>query len=115
MPDRISSFRLYFMDASLRDLPGEVVFKIGGMTCVNCALHVRKAIEGIDGVAAVQVDLSAQIALVRWRDPAIRNDAQVIEAVQAAGYEASPIERRGGRFEKSTNRRDWPARVLFAC
>lgn len=102
------------MDAPLRDFPGEVVFKIGGMTCVNCAIHVRKAIEGIDGVAAVQVDLSAQIALVRWRNLAIRNDAQVIEAVQAAGYEASLMERRGGRFEKSTNRRDWPAIVLFA-
>lgn len=102
------------MDAPLRDLPSEVVFKISGMTCANCALHVRKAIEGTDGVDGVQVDLSAQIALVRWRNPAIRNDAQVIKSVQAAGYEASLMERRGGRFDKSTKRRDWPARVLFA-
>lgn len=102
------------MDASLRDLPSEIVFKIGGMTCANCALHVHKAIEGTDGIAGVQVDLSAQIALVRWRNPAIRNDAQVIKSVQAAGYEASLIERQSGRLEKSTKRRDWPARVLFA-
>lgn len=102
------------MDASLRDLPSEVVFEIGGMTCANCALHVRKAIEGTDGVAVVQVDLSAQIALVRWRNPAIRNDAQVMDAVQAAGYEASLIERHGGRLEKSTKRKDWPASVVFA-
>ena len=102
------------MDAPLRDLPSEVVFKIGGMTCANCALHVRKAIEGTDGVDGVQVDLSAQTALVRWGNLALRNDAQVIKSVQAAGYEASLIKRRGGRLEKSTKRRDWPASVLFA-
>lgn len=102
------------MDAPLRDLPSEVVFKIGGMTCANCALHVRKAIEGTDGVDGVQVDLSAQTALVRWENLAIRNDAQVIKSVQAAGYEASLMERRGGRLEKSTKRRDWPASVVFA-
>lgn len=84
------------------------------MTCANCALHVRKAIEGADGVAGVQVDLSAQIALVRWRNPAIRNDAQVMEAVQAAGYEASLRARRDGRFDKPTKRRNWPTIVLFA-
>ena len=102
------------MNAPLRDLPSEVVFKIGGMTCANCAIHVRKAVERTDGVAGVQVDLSAQIALVRWRNLAIRNNAQVIKSVQAAGYEASLMERQGGSFDKSTKRRDWPARVLFA-
>lgn len=102
------------MDAPLRDLPSEVVFKIGGMTCANCALHVRKAIEGANGVADVQVDLSAQTALVRWRQLALRDDAQVMEAVQAAGYKPSLIKRRDGRFDKSTKRRDWPASVVFA-
>ncbi len=93
------------MDTPLRNLHSEAVFKIGGMTCPNCALHVREAIEATDGIAGVRVDLSAQTAFVQWTHSGLQNKASVIEAVRAAGYEAAPVAKKRG---------NWPASVVFA-
>ncbi|HYR43441.1 MAG TPA: heavy metal-associated domain-containing protein, partial [Terriglobia bacterium] len=38
---------------------------VEGMTCGNCARHVREAIQGVSGVNAVSVDLASHKASVR--------------------------------------------------
>src|ERR1700733_767967 len=62
---------------------------VSGMTCNNCARHVREAIETVRQVADASVELEAGRASVRWKDgpdlPA------VLRAVANAGYEAKPI------------------------
>ncbi len=64
----------------------EATYDIEGMTCGSCVNHVTKAIQGVDGVKEVQVDLEAGQARVTHKgDP----DAHaVVAAVKAAGYEA---------------------------
>lgn len=40
------------------------VLKITGMTCGNCARHVREALAAVPGVTAVAVDLAAGQATI---------------------------------------------------
>ena len=39
---------------------------ISGMTCSNCARHVREALESVPGVSNVDVSLDNSEAAVRW-------------------------------------------------
>lgn len=59
---------------------------VGGMTCPHCVARVEKAILGVDQVTTANVQLEAGQAHVTGGKP-----YQVIEAIEAAGYEAHPI------------------------
>lgn len=59
-------------------------FKISGMNCMHCRASVEKAIEGVDGVEKVDVNLSSGIAQVEGNF----DSENVIEAVKLAGFEA---------------------------
>ena len=58
---------------------------IKGMNCPHCQSAVKKAIAAVDGVDTVEVDLHAGLATVDGNV----DHAAVIEAVHAAGFEAS--------------------------
>ena len=62
-------------------------FQIKGMSCAHCSEHVRRAIEGVEGVSSAEVSLEPGQARVSFAPPATA--AAVIAAVTAAGYEAS--------------------------
>lgn len=59
--------------------------KVEGMTCQHCVAAVTKALESIDGIANVSVDLAAGTATY---DQAVPVDAEAIRnAIEDAGYE----------------------------
>jgi copper chaperone len=59
--------------------------KINGMTCQHCVMAVTKALESIDGIKNVRVDLESGTATYEESAPV---DAQEIRrAVEDAGYE----------------------------
>ena len=58
------------------------------MTCNGCVKHVDKALRGLAGVTAVEVDLPGGRAKVS-HDEAKAPVASLISAVEAAGYTAS--------------------------
>jgi len=59
--------------------------KIKGMSCQHCAKAVKKALEEIDGIGNVTVDLAAGEALFQETNPV---DADLIrEKIRKAGYE----------------------------
>lgn len=60
-------------------------YQIKGMNCPHCQAAVAKAIAAVEGVNAVDVDLSGAKATVEGK----HNPADVIAAVHAAGFEAS--------------------------
>jgi len=62
--------------------------EVRGMTCQNCARHVREALQGVPGVAQATIDLDTGRATIRWTNGASNANAAV-HAVTAAGYEAS--------------------------
>jgi len=58
--------------------------KVEGMTCQHCVMTVTKALEGIDGLENVKVDLDKAEATFDELRPV---DLKVIkEAVEKAGY-----------------------------
>ena len=59
--------------------------KVDGMTCQHCVAAVTKALESIDGIASVRVDLDAGTAAY---DESASVDIEVIrKAIEDAGYE----------------------------
>ena len=63
--------------------------KIEGMMCQHCVAHVTKALQAIDGVSSVTVDLKKKTAVV---ETAKEIDNQVfVQAITDAGYEVKKI------------------------
>jgi mercuric ion transport protein len=61
---------------------------VSGMTCEGCAVGVRTALLETPGVASASVDVKAGQAMIEY-DPSKATPAQLIEAVQKAGFKAS--------------------------
>jgi copper chaperone CopZ len=60
--------------------------EIKGMSCGHCVSHVKSALEGIEGVSEADVSLENHEAEVTLSDEVV--DADLIAAVEAAGYHA---------------------------
>ncbi len=58
---------------------------VHGMTCGNCVSHVTKAIQSIEGVRKVRVDLKLGKATVEY-DATKATPLKMAAAVQKAGY-----------------------------
>jgi Cu+-exporting ATPase len=63
-------------------------FLVQGMTCNNCVRHVAQAVQGVSGVASVDVNLEQGRATVRWQPKTVPDAEAVIKAVREAGFEA---------------------------
>jgi mercuric ion binding protein len=74
--------------AALAAAPQTVTLDVKNMTCAVCPITVRKALEKVQGVAGVKVDLDAKTATVTF-DPDKVNAAALIRATAEAGYPAS--------------------------
>ncbi len=57
--------------------------KIDGMTCGHCVMHVKNALQAVEGVTEVNVDLQAGTATVQGGDA-----PSLIKAVETEGYSA---------------------------
>ena len=64
----------------------EITLNVKGMSCQMCVKHVTKALQGVDGVTEVVVNLDANNAKVAY-DPAVAGIPQFAAAVAEAGYE----------------------------
>jgi Cu+-exporting ATPase len=86
------------------------VLKIGGMTCQNCARHVREALQEVPGVAYAEVDLDAGRARVKAEGAGPEVTA-LVEAVGRAGYTAAPEITDS---EEATPGAGWRFNMIFA-
>ena len=59
---------------------------VQGMTCASCANRVERNLNELDGVDA-SVNFATEQAAVEF-DPALVDPAELVEAVEAAGYTA---------------------------
>jgi copper chaperone len=60
--------------------------KVEGMSCMHCQLRVKKAIEQVEGVRKVDVDLLKKQAVVEYEEG--KADPEKIKAaIREAGYE----------------------------
>jgi copper chaperone len=67
----------------------DTVLNVAGMTCPSCTRHVTKALQDLDGVGNVQVELRAGTVRVE-HDPAAAPVENLIDALRDAGYESRP-------------------------
>ena len=61
---------------------------IEGMSCNHCVGHVKEALEGLDGVSSVQVNLAEKNAVVETTV----DDEKLKEVIEDEGYDVVNIE-----------------------
>ena len=89
---------------------GTVDLQIVGMTCASCSMRVEKALNAIAGANAASVNLATERASIAAPEGVSR--AQLIAAVEKAGYEAIPIVDDGsGRAQEAAQQSAWPVLI----
>lgn len=66
----------------------EMEIGVKGMACEGCVENVAKAVRTVPGVTEAHVDLGTASVRVKGR-PGALDRQRVIDAIRAAGYEAS--------------------------
>jgi len=64
-------------------------FNVEQMTCATCPITVSKAMQRVDGVKEVNVDLDSKTATVTY-DASITSTAEIGKASTDVGFPASP-------------------------
>ncbi len=64
-------------------------YTVTGMTCGHCELSVRKGVSEVAGVEDVEVSAKTGTLIVTSIGPV--DDAQIVHAVDAAGYSAERV------------------------
>ncbi len=65
-------------------------FKIDGMSCDGCAAALKSALEKLPAVESAEVSFPERSATVHLTSPDALSAREIVEAVEAAGYEATP-------------------------
>ena len=64
-----------------------LTFQITKLSCGSCVARAEKALQSVDGVADVAVNLASETATVVYENPAA--PAQIVDALSVAGYPAA--------------------------
>jgi Cu+-exporting ATPase len=67
----------------------EVELSIAGMTCASCVNRIERFLKKTDGVEAASVNLATEIATIQY-SPDLTGRAELVRAVEAAGYDLKP-------------------------
>lgn len=79
------------------------LLQVQGMTCSSCSSAVEAALRAVAGVQSAAVNLISGVAEVAF-DPAIVGPRHLVEAVQGAGFEATPLSGQRLAFVDSNRR-----------
>lgn len=63
----------------------QVAYNVPAMSCMHCVKAIKSALERLNGVEDVAVDLSTKKVTVKYDDSAISDDV-LAKALAAAGY-----------------------------
>tara|TARA_R110001592_G_scaffold153473_2_gene381952 strand:+ start:250 stop:555 length:306 start_codon:yes stop_codon:yes gene_type:complete len=84
------------MSVSTNNTPNSVQNKaalqlsIQGMNCGACVGRITRALDELDGIEGVEINLAAKLANIQFNDADIDSDT-IIAAIAEAGYQASPL------------------------
>src|SRR4051812_45380149 len=67
----------------------EVQLPIDGMTCASCVNRIERFLRKTPGVEEATVNLATEVATIRYL-PAEAGRAELVAAVEAAGYDVRP-------------------------
>jgi P-type Cu+ transporter len=69
--------------------PVEVSLPIAGMTCASCVNRIERFLDKTPGVEEAVVNLATEVATIRYL-PDVADRADLVDAIEAAGYELKP-------------------------
>ncbi len=92
---------------------GHVDLLVGGMTCASCVGRVEKKLNRLEGVTAT-VNLATASASVDY-DPALVDEATLVQTVERTGYTASLPEARPPGQAETSLRDDYKRRLLVSA
>jgi len=64
-----------------------VALRVEGMTCAGCAVSVRLALNGLEGIYEAEVDVEGSKAVVAYAPEKVTID-QMVQAINATGFKA---------------------------
>ncbi|MCW4018359.1 MAG: heavy metal translocating P-type ATPase [Candidatus Bathyarchaeota archaeon] len=64
----------------------KIVLNIGGMSCINCAKNIEKALNKLNGVTQATVNLAAEKAIIDY-NPNLTNQKTVEDTITQVGYQ----------------------------
>ncbi|TAL17865.1 heavy-metal-associated domain-containing protein [bacterium] len=67
------------------------VFEVSGVTCGSCGLKIRRALKGVPGITAVDVDIEKKTVTVDYKEGETDPKA-LAEAISGTGYPALLLE-----------------------
>ena len=73
-----------------KEITMEKKLSVEGMMCQHCVAHVKKALEGVEGVEEAVVDLDSNSATAKLSADVA--DRVLVDAIVDAGYEAKVVE-----------------------
>lgn len=69
------------------DSARHVAIEVGGMTCAGCAVSVKHALNGLDGVYGAEIDVEGSKATVAFAPEKVTID-QIVNAINSTGFSA---------------------------
>lgn len=82
------------------------LWHVSGMHCSSCSILIDEAIEELDGVTSATTSLKRKLTTVNL-DPTRCDPDQVVEAIRAAGYQATPTTDQATDETAAPARRSW--------
>lgn len=76
--------------------PAATALAVRGMTCAGCALTIERLLSWVPGVQRAIVDFDLGVAIVNGSAA----PAELIAAVEAAGYGASAVDESAKRWNQ---------------
>jgi Cu2+-exporting ATPase len=113
-PTRLSAAALHArwsLDAGAHE---HVVFLADGIRCAGCARSIEKALRALPEVEAVAVNLVNARVSVDWRGGGRTGLAQILAAVEGAGFRPVPLAGEAASADFQRERRAALKRVGFA-
>jgi Cu+-exporting ATPase len=101
-------------EAGFQVPPQTLQLAIGGMHCAACAARIEKALQQLPGVLSAQVNLASERARVRWQ-PGLLESADIVAAVEQAGFEAYPLASESAGEEKARKEALYRAELRRFC
>ena len=81
----------------------KISLEIEGMTCASCVSAVEKAVNKLDGINSVSVNLTTEKAAIEY-DPSLVRIADIKKAVEKNGYKAKSVTTK--TYDRDSERRE---------
>lgn len=81
-------------------------FNVIGMSCAACVSHVEKAVNSLNGIKSVDVNLLKNSMVVEYDEKLVKED-DICNSLIKEGYKAIPINEKNINIDRNQNKKDY--------